>query len=597
MQTRYANLLLPGLMLWCMSAAAAPALAPIAAGGTREIPRWAEAQLAARASARAAYHAFIDRFLEPDGSACVAEYAVSHWGIDDFHEAFMDWADFLVVDGDPEIAQRFVAVWHRYYRQAVHKGVYTNGFYRGDMDYEHAGEGFPHLWGALKVAPGDGGLEAANASFADLLAHEEIFNRETGFLRHAIPKGNRRPPRPYARDADCAGNTQYMAAPFHAWLATADEKYRQWLLRYARAWAGATGANDGAIPYYVDSRTGRPTATWYTAPPLSEKSTGALKQFSYADGWGIAIAHRGYLAWFPAAMLMTGGDTRELDPLVNFLEILMKHGKDGRPAGDYLPGTGWVHYSRMPKGRPYSERSFYTLLELAHRLGFGARTRTLLERACEANPSALPVARFQLLGQGSPEEAVRAFEAGAGRNDAKRKGILAVPDRKPTGAEYEAMVQAWRKHEPMKRDGLPFTGDQLRAHSPDPRFCRWLDGGTRTTYGGPSVAPIRYFHEDGKPGLPRDVAALVTRSDGDRLELLLCNTADASRRILLTGGFYGQDRFETLAADGQTTRLGAARALVELSPRSTVTLTFAVARFAYRPTARPEAGPARPWRP
>jgi hypothetical protein len=122
--------------------------------------------------------------------------------------------------------------------------------------------------------------------------------------------------------------------------------------------------------------------------------------------------------------------------------------------------------------------------------------------------------------------------------------------------------------------------------------AKWLaldpvatDALVRLTVGGPPVQKrgemlhsyVRYFDLGRKqPGLPEDVAALVTgiADDGVSLELVNTNLFEP-RRVLIQAGAYGEHRFG---------RSGSPWLVVELAPGAGATLDLAMQRWVNKPS-------------
>jgi hypothetical protein len=114
--------------------------------------------------------------------------------------------------------------------------------------------------------------------------------------------------------------------------------------------------------------------------------------------------------------------------------------------------------------------------------------------------------------------------------------------------------------------------------------------------GGLPLATVRHFDpERGRPGLPPDVAALVTRVAETGATLELVNTGDAERTATVQAGCYAEHRFGTVGvADGDEGGgdggPGSGVAVdgpafdVALPPRSRVELTCDLERFVRDPT-------------
>ena len=128
--------------------------------------------------------------------------------------------------------------------------------------------------------------------------------------------------------------------------------------------------------------------------------------------------------------------------------------------------------------------------------------------------------------------------------------------------------------------------------------------------GGLLHAPLRYFDAARKrPGLPPDVAALVTRVVQDGLDVQLVNLSPtAAREVVLQAGTFGEHRFDSVryTALDATSRaaypggpsyapppleeaeraqpVGSTHLWVQLPPATHVTLRLATTRFANRPS-------------
>lgn len=102
--------------------------------------------------------------------------------------------------------------------------------------------------------------------------------------------------------------------------------------------------------------------------------------------------------------------------------------------------------------------------------------------------------------------------------------------------------------------------------------------------GNTLVAALRYFDADARrPGLPPDVAALVTKIAEGEVAVTLVNLDQLHPRTLLVqGGAYGEHQLTSSEAAGR-------QVTIRLAPGAGQSLTLPWKRFANQPTL------ALPW--
>jgi hypothetical protein len=118
-------------------------------------------------------------------------------------------------------------------------------------------------------------------------------------------------------------------------------------------------------------------------------------------------------------------------------------------------------------------------------------------------------------------------------------------------------------------------------------------GGIHPGRGGNTLtARLRYFDADARrPGLPPDVAALVTRLTADEADVTLVNVNQlATRTLIVQGGAYGEHTIVSVAGGGNTP-VGSRLFAVRLGPGAGGTLRIRFQRHANPPTL------ALPWSP
>ena len=105
--------------------------------------------------------------------------------------------------------------------------------------------------------------------------------------------------------------------------------------------------------------------------------------------------------------------------------------------------------------------------------------------------------------------------------------------------------------------------------------------------GGLLVARLRYFDcEQQRPGLPPDVAALVSNLRDSGVELTLVNLSETNRReVLIQAGAMGEHRFTDVQVDGGSpVSVGGQTLTVSLPPRTQAHLQMGMERFVGEPS-------------
>jgi len=114
-------------------------------------------------------------------------------------------------------------------------------------------------------------------------------------------------------------------------------------------------------------------------------------------------------------------------------------------------------------------------------------------------------------------------------------------------------------------------------------------GGPQTIYwGGLAQGRVRYYApEQGRPGLPEDVAALVTRLEPDGMELILVNlNVHRGREVIVGAGSYGEHRFERaeVVDEGRSLDVDDTYFCVDLRPGTEIRLRITMRRFCNKPS-------------
>ena len=114
-------------------------------------------------------------------------------------------------------------------------------------------------------------------------------------------------------------------------------------------------------------------------------------------------------------------------------------------------------------------------------------------------------------------------------------------------------------------------------------------GAPQTIYwGGLAQGRVRYFDgQERRPGLPRDVAALVTKISDEGVELTLVNLSPSRvRQVVVGAGSFGEHRFGRVRAGDELVDIDGTYFQVELAPASQIELSLGIERYSQQPSFR-----------
>ncbi len=376
---------------------------------------------------------------------------------------------------------------------------------------------------------------------------------------------------------DVPANLAATALVANAYMLTADRKYADWILEYVGAWLDRTRNNGGVTPDNV-GLSGKP------GEYQNGKWWGGLYGWHWPHGYyslGMALQ-----VGAATATLVSGGDPRFMDLPRSNIKKLISLGKNVNGAflvpykkGDHgwhawqpidrsLPVSLW-YLSMNPSDwelleqlraastkdwhvathSPYPNRGYAMLPE--HREdcwncdveGLADWNRVANIRNKEDRSHEAPWVRFLAGANPDYPQQILSMSYGqvAWKMDQIRRNVLLL-EYDPRGTEkIEAGAKDLTKvHEHHWQTVNPVTTEAL---------VQLMLGAPQIIYnGGLLHATVRYFDPvRSRPGLPPDVAALVTklRADGAELELINLNPFE-SRQVIVQGGAFGEHQFTTV---------------------------------------------------
>ena len=393
--------------------------------------------------------------------------------------------------------------------------------------------------------------------------------------------------------SDTPNNLASTALVTHAYLYTGDDKYKQWVLDYTEAWIDRAKQNGGIMPDNVGP-TGK----------IGEHRNGNFWGGQY--GWnhyqGYNIMFHGLNIAAECAQLLSG-DSGYLDLLRDQIKVLME-ASISRDDGQLIMPTrygpsGWQYDPPLPRREDtiVPMRHVYTgpipwrMQELAHlyHASMAKEDYELIDRVrqgeverdwnevgtvgTEKNSGQTEFARFQYYD---------------GKNPDWPEKILTAE----TNWSLEALEEI--RHE--KR--TVFERLEVNAFPPNPIVTKGL---TQLTMGAPQSvfnggllrATVRYFDcDEQRPGMPRDVAALVDHlaDDAVGVQLVNCNRYE-SRRLIVQAGAFGEHAFTEVRTEGAeegasptVTPVNGQYVAVELPPSGQIRLDAGLSRFSNKPS-------------
>ena len=359
-----------------------------------------------------------------------------------------------------------------------------------------------------------------------------------------------------------------------AYLQAGQNAHRQWIVDYLEAWAGRSRANGGIVPDNIG-----PSGV------IGELNEGKWWGGYYGWRWphGATTVLEPLLVAGSSALLVTGTDS-QLDLLRSQLDLLwsLRRGNRPHPA---LPhkhqDAGWEDFRRP------SANIYVHLWNVSEDVSDADRIERLFSGALPPAPDPAggdPSAWFAFVrGLDTSDYPARALQATSDEVTSLMKRI-----RSDQSNPSEQYVQHWIERNPV----LCGTLVELAMGSPFPLY-----------HGGLLHCRAYYFDPvRRRPGLPRDVAALVSAVDQGGFTLQLVNTSvELPRTVIVQAGAFAEHTFLSVAVDGGTEQaINASSVAVDLQPAATMLMRFRVGRHTNDPRLQdpwPSAVPLDPIRP
>ncbi len=561
------------------------------------------------------------RYTRADGTFIWRDEWPGMDGSDDGYESYHNWPLFYTLGGSSDIHERSRFLWDAVTRQFTAYGQIYNEF-DAYYDWMHHGESSIYFYYFGLADPNRAVDRARALRFAGLYAGDDAINWNPELHQMRSPINGSKGPRyvnswddwethrwvlaeypvPYD-DLDvptkirewrgemlaCADwedddvyavilealNTRMMRCDVplnltstslitNAFLYTGDDKYKRWVLDYLESWADRMQKNGGCCPDNVGPN-------------------GVIGETLDGNWWG------GYYGWrWPhglhtiiepltiAAMnaVLLTGDMGYLDIPRGQLEFQTGLGRmeNGQLMVPYRHTVdGWTSY------RPLAPEHINHIWYMSQR----DADRKAIEQFPQVQTTWLNVQPGSSKGDNIHFGPWYCYLDGRLPDyprlilESQYAEVLRRMDeiRNDWGDPQEWDVHHWQNVNPVRTEGLI----QLTC------------GGPQVIYhGGLLHVRVRYYDADARrPGLPEDVAALVTHFDADGATVELVNSSPLhERRVVLQAGAFGEHEFTSVlssSADAPA-QVDAKRFEVTLPAGRTVTLDCGMKRYCHTPS-------------
>jgi hypothetical protein len=617
----------------------------------RAAPRWALLQRQIMETLSAAAPEFVARYTRDDGTLIWRDEWPGMDGSDDPYEAFQYLALFYSISGDEAVYQLARRMWDAITWQWTQYGQIEREF-DGYYDWMHHGEAnlFHYFFGLTKP---DSVVDRQRADrFARMYTGEDPlapnYDAELGIIR--APQSGSRGPRhvvtaedlgthrgvldgyhppfedlstvpfpatttPWNDDAvfgeiiekmnerttrgDVPLNMNASGQMAHAFMYSGDESLRRWVTEYIARWKARADANGGILPDNVG-------LSGEVGEYLDGKWWGGHYGWRWPHGFMTIIEPT--LNAGVNALLLTGDDSH-LSLARQQLDANFALGHE--EGGDWVVphkhfDSGWTDY-RAANG-------LYPIHLWARTLADEDRERVeRVRRGADWTAASHPIvpltvkhfnvntpAWYSYITGANPGYPERVLEANIALIEQQLRRMRSS-DGDPAGfgsihfieGHTEAIdlqidgyaIHIWQEFNPVYFESLV----QLMWGAP-----------MHLSHGGLQHATVRYY--DGvaeRPGLPDDVAALVTAVAPDSVDLELVNLdLGTPRTVVVQAGSFGEHRFgEVSVSGGAPTTVDGRWLEVELAPGAGASIRVTMERYANAPSYETPWSRAADWAP
>ncbi len=392
---------------------------------------------------------------------------------------------------------------------------------------------------------------------------------------------------------DAVGNLAATTLATNAYMLTGEEKYKEWVQEYVDAWIARTEENGGIVPDNVG-------LSGIIGEHMEGKWYGSRYGWSWPHGWH-SVGQAVSVAAQNASLLHR--DLSYMDFPRSQIDVLIQQGIDhndqlyvpqkyGDPGKvNYVPGP-WLQYPITNEdGTALQVDGWFEYMpmhpsDVAH--------LWTMSMASEDQDRAVQIAKKT--GSKFDINAWHHTKDQGGRDGGWLAYMRGDFPEYPESILNHNISQVEQRLNYMENDDEDPAGyGDAYLQRRNPVTCEGLVeltcGGPLPHYnGGLFVTRVRHFDAQQKrPGLPADVAALVSRMTDDTTELELINLNDSEARdVIVQAGSMGEHNFTSARAiDGQnenTVVVDGKYIQIHLPPNTHINLELGMDRFANPPS-------------
>ena len=369
-------------------------------------------------------------------------------------------------------------------------------------------------------------------------------------------------------DGDLVANLSATGLVTNAYLYTGDERYKRWVLEYVETWMDRIRQNNGVIPDNVGP-TGK----------IGEHRDGVW--WGGLTGWGSTY---GYQRLFHSVMIATecavllSGDLGYLDLMRSQIKMLLDN-SFAREDGHIL-----TPIRITPEGWDKSDAASLRVYEPVHIYHMSMSREdydTIVLMRDNDKERDWNEVTFHGDRRADWETEYSRFQYYDGKNPGWPVKALT--------AQYQQALNAYERLKSDDRNVAQIIADN--EEPPNPVYTKVLTqtmlGSPHSVYhGGLLRGTVRYFDKDNlKPGIPRDVGALVDMLKSDSVGIQFVNTSRTkARNLVVQAGAFGEHQFTEVRYAEKVVPVDSKYFEVQLPPSTSIRVEAGLRRFVNDPS-------------